>query len=132
MTDRIKRTLQSVAVLAAVALGAAAVGSAVTGNGSSGTPSSTTTAAGQPPSPGQSPWLGSSPRHQGEQLLTGSTAEKVREAALAKVPGGTIERVENDADGHAAYEAHMQRSDGSLVTVYVNEQFEVVSVENGR
>jgi hypothetical protein len=52
-------------------------------------------------------------------------------AHLAKVPGGTIRRVENDADGHAAYEAHMQRSDGSLVTVYVNQQFEVVSVENG-
>jgi uncharacterized membrane protein YkoI len=131
MTDRIKRTLQSVAVLAAVALGAAAVGSAVTGNGSPGSSNATTTAA-QPPSPGQSPWLGSRPRHQGEQLLTGSTAQKVREAALAKVPGGTIQRVETDADGHAAYEAHMQRSDGSLVTVYVNEQFEVVSVENGR
>jgi hypothetical protein len=131
MTDRIKRTLQSVAVLAAVALGAAAVGSAVTGNGSTGTSSSSTTAAAQGPSPGQSPWLGSRPRHQGEQLLTGQTAQKVREAALAKVPGGTIQRVENDADGHAAYEAHMQRSDGSLVTVYVNEQFEVVSVENG-
>ena len=54
------------------------------------------------------------------------------EGALAKVLGATIQRVENDADGHAAYEAHMQRSDGSLVTVYVNEQFEVVSVENGR
>jgi hypothetical protein len=64
MTDRIKRTLQSVAVLAAVALGAAAVGSAVTGNGSTGTSSTTTAAAAQRPSPGQSPWLGSRPRHQ--------------------------------------------------------------------
>jgi uncharacterized membrane protein YkoI len=56
----------------------------------------------------------------------------VREAALARVPGGTIERVETDADGHAAYEAHMRNADGERVTVYVNEQFEVVSVESGR
>jgi uncharacterized membrane protein YkoI len=132
MSDSMKRTAQSVVVLAAVALGAAAVGSAVTGNNSSGSSSNTTTAANQAPSPGRSPWLGPRPQHQGEQLLTGDTAEKVRAAALAKVPGGTIQRVENDADGHAAYEAHMQRSDGSLVTVYVNKQFEVVSVENGR
>jgi hypothetical protein len=132
MSDSMKRTAQSVVVLAAVALGAAAVGSAVTGNNSSGTSSNTTTAANQAPSPGRSPWLGSKPQHQGEQLLSGETAAKVRAAALAKVPGGTIQRVENDADGHAAYEAHMQRSDGSLVTVYVNQQFEVVSVENGR
>ena len=38
-------------------------------------------------------------------------------------------RVETDADGHAAYEAHMTKADGTPVTVYVNEQFEVVSVE---
>jgi uncharacterized membrane protein YkoI len=132
MSDSMKRTVQTVVVVAAVALGGAAVGSAVTGNNSSGTSSNTTTAANQAPSPGRSPWLGSRPQHQGEQLLTCDTAAKVRAAALAKVPGGTIQRVENDADGHAAYEAHMQRSDGSLVTVYVNQQFEVVSVENGR
>jgi hypothetical protein len=47
------------------------------------------------------------------------------------VSGGTIERVETDADGHAAYEAHMVRSDGSRVTVYVDKSFNVVSVENG-
>jgi hypothetical protein len=39
--------------------------------------------------------------------------------------------VERDADGNAAYEAHMVKADGTPVTVYVNEQFEVVSVESG-
>jgi hypothetical protein len=38
-------------------------------------------------------------------------------------------RVETDADGNAKYEAHMTKADGTPVTVYVNEQFEVVSVE---
>jgi hypothetical protein len=47
------------------------------------------------------------------------------------VPGGTIERVETDADGHAAYEAHMPNASGARVTVYVNSSFEVVSVESG-
>ena len=45
--------------------------------------------------------------------------------------GATIERVETDADGNAAYEAHMVKSDGTRVTVYVNKSFEVVSVESG-
>jgi hypothetical protein len=39
--------------------------------------------------------------------------------------------VETDADGHAAYEAHMVKADGSRVTVYVNKQFEAVGTESG-
>ena len=46
----------------------------------------------------------------------------------AAVPDGTIERSENDAEG-ATYEAHMTKSDGTPVTVYVNKDFEFVSVE---
>ena len=51
--------------------------------------------------------------------------------AKAKVPCGTIVRVETDADGNSAYEAHMVKADGSPATVYVSKQFEVVSVESG-
>ena len=58
-------------------------------------------------------------------------ASKVRAAAVAKEPNATVSRVETDADGHAAYEVHMVRSDGTLVTVYVDKQFEVVGVETG-
>ena len=50
--------------------------------------------------------------------------------ALAKVSGGTIVRVETDADGHAAYEAHMTGASGKPVTVYVNKAFDFVSVES--
>lgn len=42
-------------------------------------------------------------------------------AAKAKVPNGTIIRVETDADGNSAYEAHMVKADGTPVTVYVNK-----------
>ncbi len=39
-------------------------------------------------------------------------------------------RVETDADGVAAYEAHMTKADGSPVTVYVDKDFNFVSVES--
>jgi hypothetical protein len=65
-----------------------------------------------------------------ERLLTGTTADKARAAALAAVPGATIQRVENDAEG-AVYEAHMVKSDGSLVTVKMDANFKVTGVETG-
>jgi hypothetical protein len=65
-----------------------------------------------------------------EELLTGDTADKVTAAALQAVPGGTIERVETDAEG-AAYEAHMTDADGARVTVKLDESFAVTAVEQG-
>ena len=65
-----------------------------------------------------------------EQLLTGDTAEKAKAAAQAAVPGGTIQRVETDAEG-ATYEAHMTKSDGTQVTVKMDSNFKVTSIENG-
>jgi uncharacterized membrane protein YkoI len=65
-----------------------------------------------------------------EALLTGDTATKVKAAATAAVPGGTIQRVENDAEG-SKYEAHMTKADGSQVTVKVDASFKVTSVEAG-
>ncbi|HSX44168.1 MAG TPA: hypothetical protein VLE69_02620 [Candidatus Saccharimonadales bacterium] len=65
-----------------------------------------------------------------EELLTGDTAEKVKAAALAAVPGGTVQRVETDAEG-SPYEAHMTKSDGTQVTVKVDSNFKVTTTENG-
>lgn len=65
-----------------------------------------------------------------EEALTGDTAEKVKSAALAAVPGGTVQRVENDGDG-AAFEAHMTREDGTKVTVKLDTAFAVTGVEEG-
>jgi hypothetical protein len=61
----------------------------------------------------------------------GDALAKVTAAAKAEAPNATIVRVETDADGHAAYEAHMRKADGSQVTVYVNKSFEVVGVHAG-
>jgi hypothetical protein len=65
-----------------------------------------------------------------ESLLTGETATKVRDAALAANPGATIQRVETDAEG-AAYEAHLVKSDGTRATVHFDENFNITSTETG-
>jgi hypothetical protein len=120
--------LTTLAVIAGAALGGSAIASAASsGTSAPSTTTATPPAAGQhaPPAP-RNPSLGG---HQAngktEQLLTGDTASKVRAAAAAKVPGGTIERVETDADTGSPYEAHIKKSDGSEVIVYVDASFNV-------
>jgi uncharacterized membrane protein YkoI len=121
MTDRIKSIALIGASITALALGGSAIADAASGGGDNNgnTPLAAKRHAGRPP------------QRAGETLLTGETAAQVRKAALAKVSGATIERVETDADGTAAYEAHIVKSDGTRATVYVNKSFEVISVESG-
>jgi uncharacterized membrane protein YkoI len=64
-----------------------------------------------------------------ETPLTGQDADKATVAARAAVEGGTVIRVETDADGAATYEAHVRKSDGTEVVVKMNEDFTVTSVE---
>jgi uncharacterized membrane protein YkoI len=120
-------------IAALAAIGAAALGgSAIANAASSGTGTTSTTTSGsatqtqQAPPTQRDPSLGG---HQAngktEKLLTGTTASKVEAAAKAKVPGGTIERVENDADTGSPYEAHVKKADGSEVIVYVDANFNV-------
>ena len=119
------------AVILGLAAGSYGVASAASGSGSgtsSAAAAATTTTQAAAPST-QQPWGG---QRSDETLLTGDTAAQVRQAALAKVPGGTIVRVETDADGNALYEAHMTKSDGTPVTVYVDKDFNVVSTASGQ
>ena len=128
-TTGVPKALVALAVALGVAAGSYGIASAASGSGSSSS-GSTTIAVPSAPMPAQSaprqPW---GMQRSDETLLTGDTAAKVEAVAKAKVPNGTIVRVETDADGHAKYEAHMTKADRTLVTVYVNEQFQVVSVE---
>jgi hypothetical protein len=106
--------------------GLASAASGTTSTATTTTPSSSTAPAG--PS-AQRPWGG---QRSDETPLTGDALAKVTAVAEAQVSGGTVVRVETDADGNAKYEAHMTNADGSRVTVYVNADFEIVSVESGR
>ena len=124
--------MQRVAIAAAVVLGVAGgsygVAAAASGSGSSSATTTTATPTAPSAPSAQQPW-----GHQrtDETLLTGDTASKVTTAAEAAVSGGTVIRVETDADGNALYEAHMTRADGTPTTVYVDKDFNVVSVESG-
>jgi hypothetical protein len=126
MFPRLGKTIAALAVLGAIAIGASAVASAASNSTSSG--SSANSGQGTPPAGQPAPQdLSHGP---GETLLTGDTAAKVKQAALEKVPGATVLRVETDSGG-SAYEAHLQKSDGSFTTVEVNKDFQVTSVDGG-
>jgi hypothetical protein len=125
MTNRIKNIALVSASITALALGGSAIAGAASGGSSSSSGNSSAIAL------GRAAPAGLPPQRADETPLTGNALAQVRAVALAKVSGGTIDRVETDADGNAAYEAHMTRSDGSRVTVYVNKSFDVVSVKSG-
>lgn len=66
-----------------------------------------------------------------EEILTGDTAAKVEAAVKAARPGGTIERMETDADG-ATYEAHITKADGTRATVLLDANFSVTGTQAGQ
>ena len=129
MTDKpwkVPRTLAAAAVAIGVAAGSYGIASAASSSGGSSSTTAVPAATATAPST-TAPW---GHQRSDETLLTGDTAAKVKQLALAKVgSGATVVRVETDADGHAAYEAHMVKSDGTPVTVYVDKSFTVVGVE---
>src|SRR5438477_3329348 len=98
MTDKVKNTLLIATSITALALGGSAVAGAASGGGGSNSSNNSNNSA-LPPMRGAA---GLPPQRSDETLLTGDTAAQVRKAALAKVSGGTILRVETDADGNAA------------------------------
>ncbi len=124
-----RKALISGALLGATVLGGAA-GATLIGTASAQTSSDSSTSTATPataPDPSQGGHVANGIT---ETLLTGDTAAQVTTAAQGAVSGATIDRVENDAEG-AAYEAHMTKADGTKVTVKVNADFSVASVEDG-
>jgi hypothetical protein len=135
MPNRARKMLVALAVLGAAALG----GSALAGAASKGSTSSQSTTPSQSSAPQGQPPAGTTPRDpaagghvgrngQRETLLTGDVAAKVKAAALAKVSGGTVERVETDADHGSPYEAQVRKADGTELEVLVDKDFQVTAV----
>ena len=122
---KVPKSLMVAAMAVGVAGGSYGVASAATH--STSTTAASTVAATAPAAPtAQQPFGG---QRSDETVLTGDALAKVTAAAEAKVPGGTIIRVETDADGHAKYEAHMTDASGNPITVYVDDSYNVVSTE---
>jgi hypothetical protein len=131
--NSVRRLAVTSALVVGVAAGSYGIANAASGSNSGSSSGSSSTGSSQSSSPAaqqQNAPRGWGGQRSDETLLTGDTASKVEAAAKARVPDGTIVRVETDADGNAAYEAHMTKADGSLVTVYVDKSFDVVSVES--
>jgi len=139
--NRTRRVVAGAAVVGASLMGGALGASLVNGTASAQTDSSSSSASSTAPAdaPATPPQDGQGGPHGGgphtangitEQELTGDDAAKATAAAQAAVPDGTIDRVETDAEG-AAFEAHMTKADGSHVTVKLNSDFSVASVEDG-
>jgi hypothetical protein len=124
------RPLALLAMVVGIAFGSYGIATAASGPSSSSGSAATTTATPQAAPPGvtaQNPWGN---QRSDETPLTGDTLAQVKAAAVAKIGSdATVVRIETDADGHAAYEAHMLKADGTPVTVYVDKSFDVVSVE---
>ena len=137
MPNTIAKGLMAVGAVGALALG----GSALAGAAGQSTTTQGSTAQGYG-APGQPPSGSAAPdpskgghvgrNGQRETLLTGDTAAKVKAAALAKVPGATVERVETDADHGSPYEAHLRKSDGTELEVLVDKSFAVTAVNTMR
>jgi len=136
MPNTIAKGLMAVAAVGALALGGSALagaagqttttqGSTAQGYGAQGRPPS-----GSAPDPSKGGHVGAN--GQRETLLTGDTAAKVKAAALAKVPGATVERVETDADHGSPYEAHLRKADGTELEVLVDKSFAVTAVNTMR
>jgi uncharacterized membrane protein YkoI len=104
----------AVAAIAALGLGGSALANAAT---QSATPAATPNAKDSRPAGGPG---------AGETPLTGDIADRVKAAALAKVPG-TVVRVETDNGG--VYEAHIKKADGTEVEVKVDKTFTVTATE---
>jgi uncharacterized membrane protein YkoI len=62
--------------------------------------------------------------HGNETVVTGATADKIKAAALAAVPG-TLNKAEQRSDG--TYEAEITKADGSEVHVSLDKNFKVTS-----
>jgi len=117
MLNKTKKTVAAGALLLAGFGGGAAM--AIGGSASAATGTTGTAASSESSSSG----------HAGETPLTGTTAAKVKAAALAKYPGATIDRLETDSDG--VYEAHVTTKAGDDVIVQVGKAFTVTGTQTG-
>jgi hypothetical protein len=118
-----RRWIVSLALVASGVIGGGILAGTTIASAQNSTPATTSTPAGamQPGTVSHGP---------GETVLTGTAAAKVRAAALAAVPGGTIIRVETDSAG-SPYEAHVKKSDGNVITVKVDDGSNVTTTESG-
>jgi hypothetical protein len=76
------------------------------------------------------PARSTTPVRAAQKALTGTRLATAKATAGKAVPGGSVYRVDTDANG-ATYEAHLTKADGTQVTVKLDKSFKVTSILNG-
>ncbi len=133
--ERRRRTrwVSGIGLLAAGAIGGGALAGTLSASASPTTAASSVQSAAFAAASGapKVPWHGGAgPMRGDEKSASTATTATLRAAALKAVPGGAVYRIETDA-GDGAYEAHMTKADGSLVTVKFDRSLKVTKVEGG-
>jgi hypothetical protein len=121
---KLTRSIAAGAAAIAVAIGAVAVGNSSSSNGASGPAN-----AAPPALPGQAPQVGQAPQNWRPgtgAIITGAAADKAKVVALAKYPGGTVNRVLKLSDG--SYAVH-KIGTSAPHHVFVSKDFKVLGAE---
>ena len=134
------KRMRAAGMLAAGAVAGGIVAGTLTANadssgstGSAGNGATATTPGRAVPPMGMRPpagALGAGPVRSDESTPSSDVVATLTKKAEAEVSGGTVLRVETDA-GDGAYEAHMQKADGTMVTVKFDKNLDVIRVEDG-
>ena len=121
----------AVGLVAAGAVAGAVLAGTMTANAAStGTSTPSASGSGTASASAAANRFSSTPVRTDEKTVSTDVAATLKAAALKAVPGGTVYRVETDADG-ATYEAHMRKADGTLVTVKFDASNKVTAVQDG-
>jgi hypothetical protein len=110
MLSTVRKSAATVVALGALGLGGSAIAGAADTTPSSGTKKARD---GRPQ----------------REALSSSVAAKVKAAALAKVPGATVERTEAGGPYNSAYHAHIKTSAGAEKVVLVDSSFKATAVQ---
>lgn len=125
----VRNWLLGAAVVTGSVLGGGALAGAATSHASTTHPAAPRTAPAG--APARAPDPATMVHGPGETLLTGSDLASATTAALATAPGATVIRAETDSSGDATYEVHLQKTDGSFVTVELDASFTVMKTVDG-
>jgi hypothetical protein len=132
MTDTLKKLLLTVAALAALALGGAAIAGATSGGSDKAKQEQSEPAESNSSEASEKGKGDEKGDHQdkGDKTLSGTTAARAREAAVAKIGGGKAGTVEAETEKGATYGVEVTKPDGSTVDVFLDDQFKAIAVDS--
>lgn len=120
---------RAVALLATGVIAGGVLATTMSANAADSSPSTPSAVTPSDPAGHPAHDFGSAPVRSDETALSSSLVTSLTKQAEAKT-GGTVYRVESDA-GDGKYEAHVKKSDGTLVTVTFDGSGNITAVDSG-